>query len=168
MRTNKQYFLYYLKENILLFDVFDYIEEIAADSVDYCSDWNLIRDGKVTCKKKVIKEYFESCILVAKNEINKRISKNRCNIICFYQEKSLNSWKDYFEDPNSVIKVAKTLLKKNLLNFIETKSTEMLFQDVQGSFFGLPCVIPTGEDEEFLTKSKKRLFKPLDKYIPSR
>lgn len=167
MRSNKEYFLYYLKENTLLFDIFDYIEEIAADSVDYCLEWNLLKDGKVNCKKKVLKEYFDGCISMAVNEINKKVNKKRCNIICFYQEKEMNSWKDYFEDSKSIIKLTKSILKKKLINFIEIKSINPLFQDVQGTCFDLPCVIPTGEDEEFLTKSKKKLKTPIDKYILS-
>ena len=37
-----------------------------------------------------------------------------------------------------------------------------MFQTIKGTFNEIPCIIPTGEDEEFLTKVKKRLKTPLD------
>lgn len=168
MRNNKQYFFYCVKEGIFVFDVFDYIEEILADTVDYCVDWGLIKENKISCKKKILKEYIEGCIVIAVNEIKRKISKNKTSVLCFYQEKeSLNVWSSYFEDPKQIVKTTKQILKKSLPNFIEAKSNERLFKDINGTFQGIPCVLPTGEDEEFITKNKKKWFNPIDKYIVS-
>ena len=37
-----------------------------------------------------------------------------------------------------------------------------MFQKIKGTFNGIPCIIPSGEDDEFLTKTKKRLKSPID------
>jgi hypothetical protein len=163
MRTSKQYFFYHLKDNILIFDIFDYIEELSADLVDYLDEWNLIKDGKSTCKDKVIKEYTQQCISLAQIIMNDKSSKLNCKILCFYRDKSeLNKWSNYFSDPLKVVKIIKKLIKKNFCNFIEISNEIPLFQTIKGTFNNIPCVIPTGEDEEFLTKMKKKLKNPLD------
>ena len=69
-RKHKQYFIYYIKDNVLIFDVFDYIEELAADYVDYCYDWNLLKDNIVVSKPIRIKEYINLYITDAILKIN--------------------------------------------------------------------------------------------------
>jgi hypothetical protein len=167
MRTSKQYFFYHLKDSILIFDVFDYIEELSADLVDYLDEWNLIRDGKSICKDKVVREYMQQCISLAQIIMNDKSSKLNCKILCFYREKpDLNQWSNYFNDPLKVIKITKTLIKKNFCNFVDISNDLILFQTIKGTFNNIPCVIPTGEDEEFLTKMKKKLKNPLDNKNP--
>lgn len=163
MRPSKQYFCYYLKDNILIFDVFDYIEELAADYVDYCDEWQLLKDNKVSAKNIRIREYIQLCISDAVININDKSNKSNCRILCFYKEKNnLNSWSSYFEEPFRFIKIAKRQLKKNLPNFIEYQSENSMFQTIKGVFNGIPCIIPSGEDIEFITKCKKSLKKPID------
>jgi hypothetical protein len=165
MKTNKQYFFYYLKDNILVFDVFDYIEEISADFVDYLNDWSLIKNNKASCKDKIIKEYFEQCISLAEVIMNDKSNKLNCKILCFYREKQkLNQWSNFFIDPLKVLKIAKKVIKKKLNNFIEIKHNGQLFQTIKGTMSGIPVIIPSGEDEEFLIKVKKKLKTPIDKY----
>ena len=155
-RKHKQYFLYYLKDNVLIFDVFDYIEELAADYVDYCFEWNLIKDNKVIAKNIRIKEYIQLWISNAVISINDKLSKCNCKVLSYYKEKqNLNIWNEYFVDPNQFIKIAKKVLKTRLNNFIETE--EVFFTNVKGNFNGTPCLLPTGEDEDFLLKSLKKL-----------
>jgi hypothetical protein len=155
-RKHKQYFLYYLKDNILIFDVFDYIEELAADYVDYCFEWNLVKDNKVSVKSIRIKEYIQLWISNAQIIINDKLSKCNCRSLCYFKLKpQYNEWANFFEDPNQFIKIAKRVLKSRLNNFIETEET--LFMNVKGTFEGTPCLLPTGEDEDFLLKSLKKL-----------
>jgi len=166
MRYSKDYFFYHLKDNILIFDVFDYIEELAADYVDYCYEWQLLKNGKISEKNIRIKEYIQLWITDALIIINDKLNKSNCKILCFYREKiNLNVWNEYFDDPNRFIKVAKKVLKSKLPNFVEIQSEKPLFQCIKGIFDGYPCIIPSGEDEEFLTKHKKKLKLPIDKYI---
>ena len=163
MRTSKQYFCYYLKDNILIFDVFDYIEELAADYIDYCDEWQLLKNGIVSAKNIRIREFIQLKISDAFISINDKSSKLNCKVLCFYREKSnLNIWSTYFEDPSRFIKIAKRQLKQRLLNFIEIESINPLFQTIKGKFNDIPCVIPSGEDEEFLAKTKKRLKSAID------
>jgi hypothetical protein len=163
MRPSKQYFCYYLKDNILIFDVFDYIEELAADYVDYAFEWNIVKDGKVSSKNIRIKEYIQLWISDAQIIINDKSSKSNCKVLCFFREKTnLNVWSSYFEDPFTFIKIAKRVLKQKLPNFIEINTEIPLFQCVKGTFNDIPCIIPSGEDEEFLTKNKKRLRSAID------
>ena len=165
MRPSKQYFCLYLKENILIFDVFDYIEEIAADYVDYAFDWNLVKENKVCTKNIRIKEYIELWITDMIIQMNVKASKMDCKVLCFFREKTdLNVWSSFFDDPNRFIKIAKRILKKKLPNFIEVDTIYPLFQTIKGTMSGIPVIIPTGEDEEFLTKVKKKLKTPIDKY----
>ena len=165
MRPSKQYFCYYLKDNILIFDVFDYIEELAADYVDYCHEWQLLKNNKVSTKNIRIKEYFQLWVSDALIILNDKMEKTNCKVLCFYNEKlELNEWSKFFDDPNKVLKIAKKVLKQKLPSFIEISNDILYFQDIKGTFDGIPCIIPTGEDEEFLIKNKKRLRKPLDKY----
>ena len=163
MRPSKQYFCYYLKDNILIFDVFDYIEELAADYVDYAFEWNLVKNNKVSAKNIRIKEYIQLWITDAQIIINDKSSKSNCKVLCFFREKTdLNIWSSYFEDPSKFIKIAKRQLKQKLPNFIEHQSQNPMFQTIKGTFNDIPCIIPTGEDEEFLVKMKKRLKNPID------
>jgi hypothetical protein len=156
-RKHKQYFVYYLKDNIFIFDVFDYIEELAADYVDYCSEWNLLKDGKVSQKNIRIKEYIQLYVSDALIIINDKLSKCNCKGLCYFNAKDdLNVWSTFFDDPNRFISIAKKILKKRLPNFIETDE-KCLFKDIKGNFQGTPCLIPTGEDEDFLLKSLKKL-----------
>jgi DNA replicative helicase MCM subunit Mcm2 (Cdc46/Mcm family) len=158
MRTNKQYFAYCVKENILIFDVFDYLEELAADTVDYFNDWNLVKDGVIQLKSKILRQYLEERIKFDILIINNKSRKINCRVLCFYkQQTSFNVWSSFFEDPNKFIKVAKRLAKKFLPNFVEISNEKSLFQDVNGTFNNLPVVLPTGEDQEFLNKKLKKL-----------
>jgi hypothetical protein len=156
-RKHKQYFVYYLKENILIFDVFDYIEELAADYIDYCFEWNLVKDNIVQSKNIRIKEYLNLHITDALIIINDKLSKSNCKILCYFNTKNdLNVWIDYFKEPQNFIKIAKRVLKSRLPNFIETDEFN-LFKDIKGVFQGIPCLCPTGEDENFLLLNAKKL-----------
>jgi hypothetical protein len=166
MRTSKDYFLYCVKDSILLFDVFNYIEELAADYVDYCFEWGLVKDGKIYEKNIRIKEYIQLSIIDAIIEMGNKANKLNCNILCFYHEKfNLNVWSTFFDDPNKFISIGKRILKRKLPNFSEINSNNSIFSYVKGKFDGIPCVILSGEEEEFLTKMKKKLKRPLDKKI---
>jgi hypothetical protein len=166
MRYSKDYFFYHLKDNILIFDVFDYIEELAANYVDYAGEWGLVKEGKVNSKNIRFKEYVNLWVSDALIIINDKLNKSNCKILCFYREKlNLNVWNEYFNDPNRFIKVAKKVLKSKLPNFVEIQSEKPLFQCIKGTFDDYPCIIPTGEDEEFLISIKKKLKNPIDKYI---
>ena len=156
-RKHKQYFLYYLKDNVLIFDVFDYIEELAADYVDYCFEWNLIKDNKVSEKNIRIKEYVQLYVSNALIIINDKLSKCNCRGLCYFGKKQeFNEWSKFFDDPNRFISIAKRVLKCKLPNFIEIDN-ENLFKTIKGTFQDTPCLIPTGEDEDFLLKSLKKL-----------
>jgi hypothetical protein len=156
-RKHKQYFLYYLKDNILIFDVFDYIEELAADYVDYAFEWNLVKDGFVSAKNIRIKEYIRLYITSVVINMNDKLSKCNCKVLCYYNPKTeLNLWSNYFKDPQVFIKIAKKVSKIVLPNFIEIDQVN-LFKDIKGTFNNTPCLLPTGEDEDFLLKSLKKL-----------
>lgn len=157
IRQNKEYFVYHLKDNILIFDVFDYIEELAADYVDYCFEWNLVKDNFVSDKNKLIKGYLEMHITKALSIINQTSIKSNCKVLCYFYKKEIyNDWKSYFKDPEKFIKIARSILKKRLNNFVETEERG-LFTDIKGSFNDIPCLIPSGEDLEFILKNKKKL-----------
>lgn len=166
MRTSKEYLFYYLKDNILIFDVFDYIEEISADAVDYFFEWNMVKGKKCSFKLKALKEFLNKKIFEAEIHINQKLKEKNCKVLCFYREKEdLNLWSNYFENPLKVITTSKRMLKSRLSNFIEIDSKNPLFQTVNGHFNGIPCIIPTGEDEEFLQKNKKKLRTAIDNAI---
>lgn len=156
--NDRVYFSFYLKENIILFDIFEYIQQLGADVVDYMYDWNLFNDGKIVFKKRIIKDFL---ILKIKSDIQKVINQSKkinCKILCFYNEKTnLTDWSDYFNDLNEFIFMCKKLCKKHLPNFIENKDNNLSFNNKKGVFFDIPCLIPSGEDEEILHLLIKRL-----------
>jgi hypothetical protein len=157
IRENKKYFLYYLKDNIFIFDVFDYIEELAADYVDYCFEWNHIKDNLASEKTTAIREYIQLYITDALIIINDNINKHNCKILCYFHKKgNYNDWKLFFKDPEKFIKISKTILKKRLPSFIETEE-KGLFKNIKGTFNDIPCLIPSGDDEDFLLSNKKKL-----------
>ena len=156
-RKHKQYFIYYLKDNILVFDVFDYVEEIAADFIDYCFEWGFIKENLVNSKNIRIKEYIQLYCFDAINEMTTISEKTNCKILCYFnQRKNLNAWVDYFQNPYNFINISKKVLSKKLPNFIETFENN-LFEQISGKFNGIPCLIPSGEDEDFLLKNLKKL-----------
>jgi hypothetical protein len=158
MRTNKQYFAYYIKDNILIFDVFDYIEELAADAVDYFNEWGLIKDDYVSLKCTVFKEFVQQRLNFDTKALFSKAKFLNCKVLCFYKKKkTYNQWAIFFKEPEKVINLSKKILKKNLPNFIETEPETTLFQSISGSFNNLPVVIPSGEDEEFVQTKLKKL-----------
>lgn len=158
MRKTKDYFFFCLRENVIVFDVFDYIEEIAADCVDFLHEWNLIKDGHIFCRKKVLKDYIEKRIQTDISYIKEKTKQANCKILCFFSKRNeLNQWAKFFEVPESFIKIAKKISKQNLPNFVELINEKPPFQRVKGSFNNIPCILPTGEDEEILLKIQKKL-----------
>lgn len=157
-RKHKQYFIYYLKENIFIFDVFDYIEELAADYVDYCFEWKMVKDNFVSEKNITIKEYVESCADDTVLSIDFFKNKTNSKFLCYFKpKKELNLWSNYFKNPNKFIKKSKNILKCKLLNFKEVPEELNLFQNIKGRFNNIPCILPTGEDEDFLLKNLKKM-----------
>lgn len=155
---DKVYFSYYIKENIIIFDIFEYIEQLGADTIDFMYDWNFFKDDKVIFKSKVIKCFLENKI---KNDIQKVLmysKKINCSILCFFSNKTnLSEWSNYFDDSYKFIFLCKKICKKNLPNFIENKNNLINFQNKKGTFFDVPCLIPSGEDEEFLSSLIKKI-----------
>jgi hypothetical protein len=158
-RKHKQYFVYYVKESVLIFDVFDYIEELAADYVDYCYEWNVVRDDIVSERKNLINVFLETnftCFSLV--HLNKNEKLGDYKTFFYYKEKkNLNEWTRFFKNPEKFIKIAKSFFKKKLNNFIEIKNDIELFQNIKGQYEDIPCLLPTGEDESFLLKTIKRL-----------
>jgi len=158
MRSDKQYFSYYIKENILIFDVFDYIEELAADAVDYFIEWNLIKDDYVSLKCTILKNFVHQRLEFDTKTLNNKAKKLNCKVLCFFKKKNqYNQWSVYFKEPEKVVKTIRLALKKSLPNFIEIEDTTTLFQSISGSYNNLPVILPTGEDEDFLHKKLKKL-----------
>jgi hypothetical protein len=155
---DKVYFSYYIKENVIIFDIFEYIEQLGADTIDFMYEWNLFKDNKVIFKPQIIKEFLENKI---KNDIQKVVTysnKINCSILCFFTMKeNLTEWSLYFNDCDKFLTLCKKICKKNLPNFIENKTNTISFQNKKGTFFDIPCLIPSGEDEEFLQKLLKKI-----------
>ena len=120
---DKVYFSYYIKENVIIFDVFEYIEQLGADTIDFMYEWNLFKENKVIFKSQTIKNFIENKI---KNDIQKVITysnKINCSILCFFTMKdSLTEWSTYFDDCYKFITLCKKICKKKLPNFIESKN----------------------------------------------
>lgn len=156
-RKHKQYFFYYIKENILIFDVFDYIEELGADYVDYCHEWGLVKDNFVVNKPSFIKHFL---FYANGNNFFPIISEKEktYKVLCFYKEKSqLNEWSNFYKEPFKFVNFVKRKLKKDLNNFFEIKDDVSVFQNIKGVYQGIPCLLPSGEDEDFLLKINKKL-----------
>jgi hypothetical protein len=155
---DKVYFSYYIKENIIIFDIFEYIEQLGADTIDFMYEWNLFNQDKVVFKQKIIKNFLENKI---KNDIKKVLTysnKINCSVLCFFSKKqNLTEWSMYFDNPFKFLDLCKKVCKKNLPNFIENKNILNTFQTKKGTFFDIPCLIPSGEDEEFLQGLIKKL-----------
>ena len=156
--NNRVYFSFYLKENIIIFDVFEYIQQLGADTVDYLYNWSLFKDDKIIFKSKIIKEFLE---LKIKNDIQIVINyskKINCNILCYFNENGdVCDWSTYFADYNRFICLCKKICKKQLPNFIEKKVNCLKFKHKKGNFFEIPCLIPSGEEEEILHLLIKKL-----------
>jgi hypothetical protein len=161
--SDKVYFSYYIKENVIIFDIFEYIEQLGADTIDFMYEWNLFKENKVIFKKQTIKNFLEIKI---KNDIQKVLTystKINCSILCFFTMKQkLTEWSLYFDDCYKFINLCKKICKKNLPNFIENKNVTISFENKKGTFFDIPCLIPSGEDEEFLLSIVKKIKKTLD------
>jgi hypothetical protein len=159
-RKHKQYFIFYLKENILIFDVFDYIEELAADYVDFCHDWNIVKNNLVSDKKTIIKGFLETNFVTLGSNLFKMKEDLHCIPFFFYNEKdNFNEWSMFFKDPNDFIKTAKRFLKSRLFNFFEINEKNTPFKTIKGTYQKIPCLLPTGEDETILTENLKYLKK---------
>jgi len=162
-RTKNQYLIYYLKENILILDVFEYLEFLGANTVDYLYEWCLTdQNNNVKFKSSIIKDYLQNKIKQDVDYFLECSKKINCNLFCFYREnENLKLWDQFFEDPKKFIKSCKRICKKKLPNFFEDKNENFrLFQKIKGSFQNIPCLLPSGEDEEFLQKKLKKIKIP--------
>lgn len=161
---SKSYFFYYLKENILIFDVSNYIDELAVHTIDFLFEWDLLKktDEKflVTCKQKLLKELVEIKIEKEIEQFKKTVNDNNCKMLSYFSTNSEpKEWKNYFTDPLKFVKICKKICKKNLPNFIETKTSNSLFQKRKGCFLDFSCIIPSGEDEEFIVRMLDKIKK---------
>lgn len=162
-RKTTEYYVLYLKENVLIFDVFNYIEELAAETVDFMYEWNIIKNDKVIFNKNIIKSFLKEKIKKDLNKIKKISLEMNCFVFSFYMEKKiLNKWSLFFENPFKFINFCKKMCKQELPNFFENKKNTIFFQNISGYFLNIPCLIPTGEDEEFLQNKIKKMKKPID------
>jgi len=159
IRNKNQYIVYYLKENILILDVFGYLECLAAETVDYLAEWHLLNDNKVKFKKTIIVDFLNKKIQDFCKDFIDMSKKIDCLMFCFYKEnENLKQWQLYYEDPVKFIKCCKLICKKNLPNFFENKNEDFkYFQTIKGTFQDIPCLLPTGEDELFLQKIRKKI-----------
>jgi hypothetical protein len=156
--NDRVYFSFYIKENIIIFDIYEYIQQLGAETVDYLYNWSLFKDGKVIFKTKMVKSFLENKI---KNDVQKVLNhsnKINCDVLCFFNiNSSFYEWTAYFDDTNKFIEITKKLCKKNLPNFIENKHNALNFKHKKGSFFDIPCLIPSGEEEEALQVLLKKI-----------
>lgn len=149
-----------MKENILLFDTFDFIEELGGDCVDFFFEWGLVKDNKILSKDKILKEFVEKQVQNAEIIINDKSKTLNCKVLCYFNDKKdLNVWSSYFEDPFKFIKIAKRSIKKNFPSFFIIETENSVFSTIKGTFDGIPCVLPSGEDEEILSKLQRKLKK---------
>jgi hypothetical protein len=149
--TDSVYFSFYIKENIIIFDIYEYIQHLGAEVVDYLYDWSLFKDGRVIFKTKIIKTFLEDKIKNDIQNVLKTSKKINCDVLCFYNPNSFfYNWTDYFEDSTKFLNITKKICKKNLPNFIENNDLKLNFKKKKGNFFDIPCLIPSGEEEEIL------------------
>jgi hypothetical protein len=154
----KNYFLYYLKENVLIFDISNYIDELSVHVVDFVYDWDLLKDGLVNCSNVLIKELIQTKLQLELNNFLKIAKENNCKILSFlFISSEKKEWHSFFSDPSKVIKICKKICKKNLPNYKELKTEKKLFLNKKGKFLDIPCLIPSGDDEEFLLKVLDKL-----------
>ena len=154
----KNYFIYYLKENILIFDISCYIDELSVHVLDFVYDWNLMKNGLVNCSDKLIKELIQTKIENELNQFLKTAKENNCRILSvFFTFNEKKEWHSFFDDPIKILKICKKTCKKILPNFIDSKCDKKLFINKKGKFLDFNCLIPTGDDEEFLIKVLDKL-----------
>lgn len=154
----KKYFLYYLKENILIFDISNYIDELSIHVLDFVYDWDLLKNGMVNCSNVLIKELIQTKLQSELDNFIKIANDNNCKIISFvFNSNETKEWHSFFTDPLKILKICKKICKKNLPNFIELKTDKKLFLNTSGKFLDFPCLNPTGDDEEFLLKVLDKL-----------
>ena len=85
-------------------------------------------------------------------------NENNCKILSYsFDTANVKEWHSFYEEPNKMTKMCKNICKKNLPNFVEFKTNKKLFTNKKGSFLNFTCIIPSGEDEEFLLKKLDKL-----------
>lgn len=160
----KKYFFYYLKENILVFDVSCYIDELAVHVIDFFFEWQLLKQVDdqtvIQTHTKLVKELLERKIEQEIIDFKEVVINNNCKMLSFYTTNSEpKEWKKYFSDPLKFLKICKKVCKKNLPNFYEVKIEKPLFLKRKGTFLDFACVIPSGNDDEFIIKALDKLKK---------
>ncbi len=155
---DKIYFSYYIKENVIIFDIFEYIEQLGADTIDFMHEWGLYKNNKVVFKTQTIVDFLEQKIKKDLDKILDYSKRINCSVLCFLNlNENVTEWSLYFDDYNKFIKIAKKICKKILPNFIEIGFDKLSFKNKKGAFCDVPCLIPSGEDEELLQKIIKKI-----------
>jgi hypothetical protein len=165
IKKNKKHIFFYLKENVLILDVELYIDDLAYHIVDFVYDWHLLKNDIVKCSDKLIKELISTKIKKDLDFYIKISQENNCRFVSFLNKTNKHKdWHKYFDDYNKFNKFSKNSCKKHLPNFFESKKDYSFFSKRKGNFLNFECVIPSGEDEEFLLKILDKI-KPTTKYF---
>ncbi len=156
--TDKIYFSLFLKENVIIFDLYEYFGKIASDLIDYMDGWGLIKNNKVVFKTKIIENYIKNQIDVDINSLKQKIQKKQFKILFLYSLKTkYEVWNDYFDNKFKFLKICKRIFKKNHKQIFDIDNFTFNLDNKKGLFFDIPCFIPSGEEEEIILHFIKKI-----------
>ncbi len=160
MTDNKinNYFSFYLKEDLLLFNASGYLNELSLKVADVLYDWGLY-DDYVYCNHQLLNTLIIDLISKDSNKILYFAKKNNFKVLTYL---SVNSnefqWKEYFKDSLFFYKTCKKHFKKLFPNYFECTNNQ-LFKACRGKFLNIKCIVPSGEDQEFLAQILDKIKK---------
>lgn len=145
------YLFFSLKHRLILINFNLLLIIIGTKVIDYINEWNLLKDNKVSNKKKYYINYLN---LIIKDELLKieKIEKNFSakSLFIFNKIDKKQIWTLFFEDFSYLENISKKIFKKHLKYSIESDCIEF---NSENFYKNLKIIELNGIEEEFLKKT---------------
>ena len=152
------YISFYLKENLLLFDASTYLNDLSLKIIDILYDWGMY-DEYVHCNQQFLNNIVIEQIQTDTKNVFQFAKKNNFKVLTYLNGDICTfKWCEYFKDSSLFFSICKKSFKKTFPNYFEIKG-KTLFKKRKGKFLNMECIIPAGEDEEFLNQVLDKLKK---------
>lgn len=155
---NKQipdYLFFSLNHRLIIINFNLLLIIIGTKVIDYITEWNLLKDNKVSNKKKYYLNYLNLIIkeeLLKIKEIEKKfLSKS---LIIFNKIDKKQIWTSFFEDFSILENTSKKILKKNLKCSIESDHINFNHKNF---YKNIKIIEINGTEEEFFKKTVAKL-----------
>ena len=149
----------HLPQRIIIFPLHNILENFLIKIVNKYSEWDLLKNKKITGKEKYFKFFVEKEISDIITDIKIVYQNYNIKILTVYKDiiKTLSHLEEYYNDVDFVIKKIFKIFKNNCDTYFLGNVPESYFLNISNrEYKGLRCVDFSGEETEFIIKITKK------------